>query len=311
MKKLYHLSLSSPGEVLFRSQDDYRRAFNCYVVALLKSDSLSFADAFMSNHLHLCITSKSLKEFCYLFRIGYAKYFNNKYYRGGKLGEDNFFVLEVEGIRHIIAAVSYVLRNPVHHGISSTPFEYPYSSANIIFAKELGKGNIGPILPKEKIWRYLPKNLKLDIPCRMDVNGMFLREDITEIRQVEMLYGTPRNYLYYMNRLSDSKWENEQKTDEVSHSPITLSNIERIKESDITPLLRNEYGREDYRKMRDLDLCKLVDTHFVKKYKARSVYQLSRLQKNEIANDLYSLYRITGVYQEQIERCLAMNYSFR
>lgn len=310
MKKLYHLSLSSPSEVLFRSQDDYRRAFNCYVVALLKSDSLSFADAFMSNHLHLCITSKSLKEFCYLFRIGYAKYFNNKYSRGGKLGEDSFFVLEVEGIRHIIAAVSYVLRNPLHHGISSTPFEYPYSSANVIFAKELGKGRVEAVLPKEKIWRYLPKNLKLDIPYRMDVNGMFLREDITEIKQIEMLYGTPRNYLYYMNRLSDLKWENEQKSDEVSHLPVTLSNIERVKESEVSSLLRNEFGRDDYRKMTDIDLCELVDKQFVGRYGVASVYLLSRLQKIELANKLYSRYRVAGVYREQIERCLAMNYSF-
>lgn len=310
MKKMYHLSLSSPDEALFRSHGDYHRAFNCYAIALLKSGSSSYADAFMSNHLHTCITSKDIKQFCYSFRIGYSMYMNNKYHRRGKLGEDNVFILEVDGIRHILALLSYIFRNALHHGVSPTPFAYPYSSANVIFSKELGKNFTPDILPKEKMWRYLPKNLHIDIPFRMDTNGMFLREDVTEVREVELLYGTPRNFLFYMNRLSDTKWSDEQKEDNVKGEPITIGSIEKVDKKCIDVLIRNEYGRGNYKKMSDIDLCELIDSKILYKYGVGSVYLLTRSQKNDIGNDLLTKYKVQGVTKEQIIRCLAYNYCY-
>ena len=44
MKSVYHFCFSS-DEVMFRSDEDYVRAFNCYALALLKTESLSLADA--------------------------------------------------------------------------------------------------------------------------------------------------------------------------------------------------------------------------------------------------------------------------
>ena len=35
-------------------------------------------------------------------------------------------------------AVNYVLKNPVHHGQTNTPYSYKYSSANYLFAGERG-----------------------------------------------------------------------------------------------------------------------------------------------------------------------------
>ena len=307
MNKLYHLSLSSTDEVLFRSHEDYRRAFNCYTLALLKSHSLSYADAFMSNHVHFCVTSSDLKELCYTFKIGYGMYFNNKYKRKGPLFDSNIFTLEIEGIYHNIAAVSYVLRNPLHHGIALTPFDYPYCSANSIFRKELGKSSNIDILPKKRMWRFLPKNTKIDIPFRMDINGMFLREDVTEVKLVEILYGTARNYLYHMNRISDSKWEDEQKQDKTGTNPITISLIEH-NQFDLSKMLRNEYSRKNYQVITDLELCEYIDNHILKEYSVDSIYSLSQKQKNEIGNTLYSTFKTKGISTNQISRCLAMKY---
>lgn len=310
MKKLYHLSLSSSEEVLFRSHEDYRRAFNCYVLALLKSGSSSFADAFMSNHIHACLETKDLKQFSYSFKIGYGLYMNKKYNRRGPLSNSSFFVLEVEGISHILTALSYVFRNALHHGVSATPFEYPYSSVNVIFRKELGKFLKPDVLPAARMWRYLPKNIKLNIPYRMDVYGMFLREDVTEVKQVELLYGTPRNFLYYMNRLSDDKWQDEQQKDEEKSSPITIGLIENMKGQDVSDLLKNEYGRIRNSRMTDIDVCQLIDKEIVPKYRVQSVYELAAGQKAEIGNYLYGKYRMKGVNVEQLRRCLVMGYRY-
>lgn len=310
MKRMYHLSISSPDEVLFRCHEDYRRAFNCYAVALLKSGSSSYADAFMSNHVHCCLTTKDLKQFCYSFRIGYSMYMNKKYNRKGRLGENNPFTLEVDGIKHILALLSYIFRNALHHGVSPTPFAYPYSSANVIFSKELGKNTVPDILPKDKIWRFLPKNLQIEIPFRMDTNGMFLREDVTEVKEVELLYGTPRSFLYYMNRLSDIKWVDEQNADNIDSEPITLQSIEKVNNEDISELLKNEYGRNNYNKMSDIDLCEVIDGQILSKYCVTSVYSLTRSQKDDIGNTLFTKYKLQGVTKEQIKRCLAYNYYY-
>ena len=157
------------------------------------------------------------------------------------------------------------------------------------------------------MWRFLPKNTKIDIPFRMDINGMFLREDVTEVKLVEILYGTVRNYLYHMNRLSDSKWEDEQKQDKICTNPITISSIEHNRYN-LSTMLRNEYGRKSSQIIRDLEFCDYIDYHILPQYSVNSVYSLTAKQKNEIGNTLYSTFKTKGISTNQISRCLAMKY---
>ena len=81
MRKLYHVCLSSGSEVMFRSQSDYIRGFNCLAVALHKTSSSLFADSFMSNHFHICVESNDVRGLMFSYRAAYSRYFNNKYYR--------------------------------------------------------------------------------------------------------------------------------------------------------------------------------------------------------------------------------------
>jgi hypothetical protein len=39
MKKTYHLCLSAGDEIMFRDLEDYNRGFNCFALALYKSNS--------------------------------------------------------------------------------------------------------------------------------------------------------------------------------------------------------------------------------------------------------------------------------
>ena len=111
MKKTYHLCLSAGDEVMFRDLEDYYRGFNCFALALYKTDSIGLVESFMSTHAHKLIQTHHPKEFMFSFRNPYAKYFNWKYGRSGRLGEGMHFTLEVVGHHHTIAAASYILRN--------------------------------------------------------------------------------------------------------------------------------------------------------------------------------------------------------
>ena len=140
----------------------------------------------------------------------YTRYFNNKYRRQGRLGEKTPFVLELEGLHHILAAICYILRNPLHHGLSLTPFGYAHSSANTYFSKELGKFNHEELLSEKHSRRYLPRLNDYPSGYKMTRSGVYLRDTVIDTAEVENMFVTPRSFLYYMNRISGEEWRKEQ-----------------------------------------------------------------------------------------------------
>ena len=97
MKTTWHLCLSAGEEILFRNIEDYNRGFNCFALALYKTDSTGLVEAFMSNHCHMLIQTTSPTHFMQHFRHPYSMYFNRKYHRAGKLGERLHVGMEVVG----------------------------------------------------------------------------------------------------------------------------------------------------------------------------------------------------------------------
>lgn len=302
MRKLYHFCLSAGNEVMFRSDEDYIRGFNCYAVAVARTGSVAMVDSFMSNHFHGCALTEDIRSLCYHYRAAYSRYFNRKYSRRGQLGEAVPFVMDVVGVYHRLAALSYVLRNPLHHGVSPTPFAYPHNSANAIFRAELGKPPLTDLLPRSKYYHTLPDKAELPPGYEMDRNGLILRESVIDVGQVEYIYGSPRNYLFYMNRISGEEWEKEQQKDGVS--ALALDDIESgVRMNDVQAMLKNEFGRGDYRAMTDIQLCGLIDNKILPQYGAESVYLLDEKVKRQIANNLWKKYHLP---REKIVRCLAM-----
>ena len=209
-EKSFLLCLSSDNEVLFRDDKDYIRGFNCFALALYKTDSIGLAEAFMSNHCHFIVQTSAPTAFMYAFRMPYSKYFNRKYSRSGRLGELHHFELEIRGLYHHLAAISYVLRNPLHHGISPIPYAYPHSSANIIFQKEMGKNIQHDLLPRNSYYRHIGRRVQCPENYVMDKSGIFLRESVIDTAQVENMFVTPRNFNYYMGRRTNGDWTEEQ-----------------------------------------------------------------------------------------------------
>lgn len=234
--------------------------------------------------------------------MSYSMYFNRKYHRSGKLGEKNHFTMEVVGYHHILAASSYVLRNALHHGISPIPYAYPHCSANAIFMKEMGKSPCHRLIDPRHYRRFIGKNAEYPASYKMNESGVFLRESVLDIPQVENLFVTPRAFNWYMSRKSSEEWEAEQGKDKNGKAPINIATIESgvITES-TEKMLIYENGKTDYRRPSDIDICTEIDRNILPKYGKTSVYMLTRQEKQQIAEHLY---RNLHIGERQIRRCL-------
>ena len=299
MKKTYHLCLSSGSEVMFRSDEDYIRANNCLCLAAHKTESTILGYSIMSNHTHIGVRTEDPDSFMKAFRYPYNRYFNNKYCRKGQLGEKNFFQIEINGLYHLLAALSYILRNALHHGVAATPFGYRYSSINALFKKELGKFESPELMPKKSQYVYLPGHETLPDGFKMNKSGLILPESVIDVADVEHQFSTARTFMYYMNRLSGEAWEKEQQQDLLDIPPITLGQMEaNVKHQDVKTMLANEHGRSNYNSTTDIQLCDIIDTLLGD----HSVYTIPINEIERIAQYLYATYHLS---QEQINRCLA------
>ena len=303
MRKTYHLCLSAGNHgLLCRREEDYVRMVNCICIAALRTETIVLAFAVMANHIHLCVRSYDQEKYMKTLRYMYTRYFNSKYHRRGRLGERSYFVLELEGLHHILTAIAYVLRNPLHHGISATPFGYAYTSANAIFRKALGK-TLPLALERKNMYRYLPEPCG-EIPSgyRMDVKGMLFPDDIIDVSEVEHLFATPRSFLYYMNRLSGKQWEEEQRKDSSETIPVTLDDIEKgVNVQTIQEMLVAEHGKADYNAVSDITTCQMIDDYISEHCPGcRSVYDLPTESVQSIMRHLHIKYSLP---KSQLLRC--------
>ena len=289
---------------MFRDLEDYNRGFNCLALALFKTDSNGLVESFMSTHTHQLSQTSDPAGLMYHFRLAYSMYFNRKYHRHGKLGEDSHFTMEVVGYNHMLAAASYVLRNALHHGVAPLPYAYPHCSANAIFMKEMGKTPCDKILDKRHYRQHIGKTSECPANYKMSESGVFLRETVLNIPQVENLFVTPRAFNWYMTRKSSEEWDAEQQKDKNGLPSINILSIEEgVKTDDTEKLLIYESGKANYRRPSDIDICKEIDRNILPQYGKPSIYTLSRQEKQSIAEYLY---RALHISEEQIRRCLAL-----
>jgi hypothetical protein len=258
----------------------------------------------MSNHVHICIRGTNIKAFIKAFRYSYSRYFNSKYHRRGRLGEKLFFQQEVNGLHHLLTVIAYILRNPLHHGVCKTPFEYEFSSVHAPFGKELGlhfrDTEQGGKIP---YWQ-MPSRHKMPPHVKIDSNGHLLSESIVDTADLEHQFSTARSYLYFMNRLSGEAWEKEQLQDNTGNPPIRVENIEQgVRCGSIQQMLANETGRNRVLNIDDIKLCTIIDEYIDKTYKGETVYTLPVSKSIKIAESLRGKHHLS---REQIIRCMAL-----
>ena len=303
MKKTFHLCLSSDNEIMFRDEEGYNRGFNCFALALHKTDSTGLVESFMSTHSHLLVQTSDPNRFMGAFRMPYTKYFNRKYCRSGRLGEPVHFTMEVDGLHHHLAAMSYILRNGLHHGVVPIAYGYPHCSVNAIFQREMGKCPVRDLIPQSSFYRHIGRNADFPDRYKMSSSGLFLRESVLDIAQVENMFATPRAFDYYMNRRTSEDWHKEQWKDNNESSPVTLEMIEsKVHLTSLRDMLVFESGRSDYNRMSDLELCKEIDTITREHFHKPSIYVLTHDERLKIARYMREKYHVGNV---QLSRCLS------
>ena len=323
MRKTVHLCLSSHEEVMFRSEADLNMGFNCLALSVLHTESRLLDEGFMTTHHHILAQTDSPVDLTRRSRNAYTRYFNAKYHRQGRLGERTAFCIEISGIHHTMAALNYVLRQGLHHGLSATPFGYPHCSARCFFKKDLGRSESVALLPTKSRYLYLPSNTHLPIEYRMTNGGLLLREDILDTAYVEELYITPRNFLYQMNRIADEK--DELKQEQENDLPIvTMDVIEQGVPDYVGKVARiMEQGRVDHNRMTDLELCNIIDGTILPRYfkdsQYISIYLLSESKRANICEVLLResqqarwtktpgpFLKGKNVTENQLRRCLCL-----
>ena len=158
-------------------------------------------------------------------------------------------------------------------------------------------------MSRADIASYLPRHSEFPDEYQMNEHGVFVRRSFMELRRAEQFYGSPRNYLYQMNRLTDESWSREQDGD-CTGKPLTLADIEQADAPSVAQMLKNETGRNFSRtRLQDLDVCRLIDKDFLPRFGVSSIYRLTDTQKKRIARALFYDYRLPD---HQIRRCLAL-----
>ena len=284
---------------MYRDEEDFTRGINCLCLAAHKTQSTLLAYSFMSNHVHLGVRTEYPDQLMKSFRYPYNRYFNSKYKRSGVLGERDYFKIEIEGLYHLLIAIAYILRNPLHHGVAATPFGYRYSSISALFKEEMGCFTAPDLLPRKTQYRFLPEGVNLPYGFKMDTSGLIIPESVIDVADLEHQFSTARTFLYYMNRLTSDAWKSEQMQDKSSTPLISLESIESgVRTQNIKTLLSNEHGRQNYYAKSDIDLCKEIDSRL----SDETIYTLTDSQIRALANQIL---REGRVQYEQLKRCLA------
>lgn len=304
MKNFYHVCFTSHREAPFRQEEDLGILFNCMALAAFSTGTDILVDTTMSTHQHAAVFCETPGPWVRSSRCAYTRYFNRKYSRTGPLGDPGYFALRLDGFRHMEIALSYILRNPLHHGQAATPFGTVHSTIHELFSKDFCRPEPGSLISNRSlIQSFLPRRAEFPDSYQMNASGIFTRGSVEQIRQAEAFFVTPRNFLYDMNRLSREDWLMIQDEDQSTAERITLGTMEPMSGTeDVARMLVNESGRNARKgSYSDLDVCALIDNGFLPKYKKASVYQLSESQKDLIARDLNADRKVS---KKQINRCL-------
>ncbi|RED96965.1 hypothetical protein [Marinoscillum furvescens] len=150
----YHVYNHANGEDnLFRCDENYHYFLNLWA-KYIELVAGTYAYCLLPNHFHFLIKTHDLatieslqnefgsrevsvsqlikQPFSNCFN-SYAKAFNKMYNRRGSLFLSNFKHKEIINPNHLSVIVTYIHRNPVHHGFRNRLGDWPHSSYDAMF----------------------------------------------------------------------------------------------------------------------------------------------------------------------------------
>lgn len=301
-EKMYHLVLSSgTPDVICRDNHDYTSLENSIALSVLKAGIILLAYAVMSTHCHIALICTSPDYFIKILKIIYTKHFNIKYRRRGILFEQDTYCHPVTGYLRQRVLLSYILRNPVHHGISETAFRYPHSSIASYFRE-----GINGFIPHEKA---CSGNGKLKIKngtgydyYDLDENGRIPFQYFVNAGRTEYLFRTERSFIHHMNRWNTEDWEREQLKEYTQGEIVTLIGAEPGFESEVEEM--RAYERGSWRLCTsDMEVCEYIDHILLPKIGVPSYTMLTPEQQSAVIN---AVRQKLHVRDKQILRCLGL-----
>lgn len=224
MKMDYHIILRGNGQSeLFYNRRDFIIAINSLALAAAKYNVIILAFCFNDNHFHLIVRcdSQDLKKFMQSFRVSLSRNENREQNTSGFFGARRYSAFEISGEDDLRDAICYCLRNPLHHAISSSVMNYPYSSARLYFS-EVNANSSTIITDSLIIKKMLPLNAKLPEGLLMNSEGLILPQSFVNTDIVESLFKNKASYLNSIaqpsrRELDRDKAESISKTKEVSY----------------------------------------------------------------------------------------------
>ncbi|MEO9475513.1 MAG: transposase [Cyclobacteriaceae bacterium] len=151
----YHVYNHANGdENLFRQDENYHYFLKLWA-KYIEPIADTYAYCLMPNHFHALIRIKSeenmgnqtgfqnlsgfiSKTFSNFFNA-YAKAYNKMYERRGSLFNRPFKAKEIDSDAYLIAVITYIHRNPVHHGFCDTLEAWPHSSYHAYYSQQATK----------------------------------------------------------------------------------------------------------------------------------------------------------------------------
>lgn len=205
--ELHHINNASQ-KIVFRDEEDYTRAVNRLASCAFATRTEVWAFTVMSTHFHLVVGGPDIRRFIKSYSYSISRGHNHKYQANIHLKvSDRVLSNEFE----ITAALNYVLKNPVHHGVAETPFSYPYSSVGCYFPARLPNGRSSCVemagLRSMSVFelggresRCLFGHQRVPDSYRVSAKKMIVPESFVECSKVDFLYKSPRRFLYNMTK---------------------------------------------------------------------------------------------------------------
>lgn len=297
-EKFFHLVMSSKAEVICRDEKDYLAFQNSIGKTAVKCGVVVLAYSVMSNHVHIGIVCTDPVDFVNRVRMSYIRYFNNRYLHRGAIIQDTY-CMEVPGYLRQKVAVSYILRNPLHHGVCEIPHQYAYSSISAYFSKTFSGMRTGMSSENQVVASGFVR-LRCGTKLPTDDRGRILLSCFVNAGRVEYIFKTVRSFIHSMNRWNTDDWEREQKQDGLSGKIVSLDNSEPSYSGDLESMRAYEKAVFHIRAS-DEDICRYIDHEVVPAVGLHSYVFLSDQQKVELVRKIMSRFHVR---EEQASRCL-------